>query len=1005
LLRLNIMQKPKAKALAYFSINTSLIQRHLLPRIDSRFHLFLGLILLLSPFSSHSYPDVRIWNLTDHDFTGAITYLGCQPQNVTVPAMQPTPTAIKTSKGKLIPKGTGRPGVKVTDRPGLAGWCLLQVIRGKLVQSMQPRLQRTTPYARKHAYNSVVAGATNEHLEPLADQLSQQAMIEKTTKTSITTKLRQNIEKAPPQQTFNSQVESYESSGTGYSDFYIVPWLGRSKIFSANELNTVSSGAGKSPGFWFLNLTNYPVAYHVSPFVGFDECGDHGVIEPRTENNKTGSFWHKVIDIPSPNAGYRDLRFQISPTGKDPAGTDLEATSKCIEAFATETAELALAAVLSIVSDGLLSGVGFLLEGASEVAIDTTIGVSETAVGVSEESTATGVSEAATEPTRISVATRKALSSMQQNLQSKYWWADFTAGEGISKTTEDWGSGSSTLVSALEIIYGAKGGSEWLEKKLSTLSKLATTVPKGATETHLKKILTNALTNRVTRNKLLRWARNKLKDRAISKGAGIGSGVTADQIQGYLKNAITNKDDQAEVLKLAGLEVDGGSFITHFDAGVGFEPVKMVNQYTGYMYPQCKVMPTYIITGGPKYFEKEVNGELTYWLQSQPLVVFKSNSCGNDMTRDPTVATSGVYEQFYVEDGKDPTWNVSYVLTMQCGPRLARASRQKRRGRRIEVEEWKGRVPLIKKKYFKGGDYSTFLTGLPVKRSGREKYVDAFINVNFYHHQTLVGSRSVYMPSCFNDPNSPISVELPLSEKQLEMLGSRGLTHAILDNSSALAVQLDYIIITLKAVPKWTDLPQFKKVQPNFTKVFPVMVNGRPGGAQYCLQGFGDRPPVPFPKGGFNDDDAFQSTPWDQCVNQMRIALPNELNTGGNPTVERKMSEAAWLARKNVYAAQDGKVADKIRPFSIVVPFNGQALPIEEGKKYFARSLQECVAAGYTHGFNFVAFKPGVLPTTGVPLCQAYKTISTKWRRGETTKVLFYALNASALKLYNAVKR
>ena len=913
--------------------------------------------------------------------------------------MQPTPTAIKTSKGNLIPKGTGRPGVKVTDRPGLAGWCLLQEIKGQLTESMQPRLQRTTPYARKHAYNSVVAGATNEHLESLADQLSQQAAIKKTTKASITTKLSQNIEKAPPQQIFNSHVDSYTSTGTGYSDFYIVPWLGKSKIFSANELRTVSSGAGKSPGFWFLNLTNYPVAYHVSPFVGFDECGDHGVIEPRTANNKTGSFWHKVIDIPSTNSGYRDLRFQISPAGKDPAGTDLEAATDCIEAFATEIAELALAAVLSIVSDGLLSGVGFLLEEAGEVAIDTTIGVSETAVGVSEESTVTGVDEAATN--RIRDATKKALDSMQTNFKSKYWWADFTTGEGISKTTEDWGQGSSTLVSALEMIYGAKGGSEWLEKELSTLSKVATIVPKGATETHLKTIITNALTNRVTRMKLLRWAQTKLTDRTISKGAGLGSGMTADRIQGYLKNAITNKDDQAEVLKLAGLEVDGGSFISHFDAGVGFEPVKMVNQYTGDIYKQCKVMPTYIITGGPKYFEKEVNGELTYWLQSQPLVVFKINSCGNDMTRDPTVASSGVYEQFYVEDGKDPTWNLSYVLTMQCGPGLKQVY-MKNKWQKPKVKEWKGRVPLT---YFSKGDYSTFLNGLQVKRSGGEKYVDAFINIKFYYHQTLVGSRSVYMPSCFKNPYSPISVELPLSEKQLEMLGDRGLTHAILDNSSALAVQLDYINITLKAVPKWTDLPQFKKVQPKFTKVFPVMVNGRPGGAQYCLQGFGDRPPVPFPKGGLDDDDAFQSTPWDQCVNQMRIALPNELNTGGNPTVERKMSEAAWLARKNVYAAQDVKVADKLRPFSIVVPFNGQALPIEEGKKYFARSLQECVAAGYTHGFNFVAFKPGVLPTTGVPLCQAYKTISTKWRRGETTKVLFYALNASALKLYNSVKR
>jgi len=129
----------------------------------------------------------------------------------------------------------------------------------------------------------------------------------------------------------NTGVVTYTSSGTGYAKFQIEPFGDRYRIFSENEFAKVSkTDQRKSPGFYFVNETQWPVAFSLDQY----SCLYHDVIPAQDQNGNpgimardTGAFWFT-------------LRVHIQPDGKNPQ-TDMD----CVEPVVELVADVALAAL------------------------------------------------------------------------------------------------------------------------------------------------------------------------------------------------------------------------------------------------------------------------------------------------------------------------------------------------------------------------------------------------------------------------------------------------------------------------------------------------------------------------------------------------------------------------------------------------------------------------------------------------------------------------------------
>ncbi len=125
-------------------------------------------------------------------------------------------------------------------------------------------------------------------------------------------------------------IVNYNASpATSYSRFQINAWSGSYRIFSEDEWNDVSDiKHGKSPGFYFVNKTAWPLTYSLDQ-VG---CLHHGIIPTgEGEGGKlkvdTGAVWFT-------------LKIAIQPDGVDPVSN-----WDCVKPVAELVADVAMAAV------------------------------------------------------------------------------------------------------------------------------------------------------------------------------------------------------------------------------------------------------------------------------------------------------------------------------------------------------------------------------------------------------------------------------------------------------------------------------------------------------------------------------------------------------------------------------------------------------------------------------------------------------------------------------------
>ena len=119
------------------------------------------------------------------------------------------------------------------------------------------------------------------------------------------------------------------SPATSYSKFQINAWSGSYRIFSEDEWDDVSDiRHGKSPGFYFVNKTAWPLTYSLDQ-VG---CLHHGII-PTGEGDggklkvDTGAVWFT-------------MKIAIQPDGVDPVSN-----WDCVKPVAELVADVAMAAV------------------------------------------------------------------------------------------------------------------------------------------------------------------------------------------------------------------------------------------------------------------------------------------------------------------------------------------------------------------------------------------------------------------------------------------------------------------------------------------------------------------------------------------------------------------------------------------------------------------------------------------------------------------------------------
>ena len=125
-----------------------------------------------------------------------------------------------------------------------------------------------------------------------------------------------------------THVVSYSSTGTSYSVFQINAYSGSYRIFSEEEFADVTdTRQGKSPGFYFVNKTSWPLVYSLDQ-VG---CLHHGIIP-------TGAGKGGLLKVDTGSVWFT-MKIRIQPDGVNPQ-TDWD----CVKPVAELVADVALAA-------------------------------------------------------------------------------------------------------------------------------------------------------------------------------------------------------------------------------------------------------------------------------------------------------------------------------------------------------------------------------------------------------------------------------------------------------------------------------------------------------------------------------------------------------------------------------------------------------------------------------------------------------------------------------------
>ncbi|MFK8010614.1 MAG: hypothetical protein AB8B80_01145, partial [Marinicellaceae bacterium] len=294
------------------------------------FFAFIASSLWLS--SSSAYDLVEIRNYTNFEAIVKVTYSGCPAdENVVVPA------------GKLdkYNKELFVPGFWRADSRGAFNWCLVTGIT---------------------AVNNKL-GKQNEMFDELISQTvvrinkkgdKEEVRITEATKGNLGTDSSINNKNFSSGFGGTLTVAPYDSSGTGYSQFEIKAYGAGYRIFSKNEyVNVTDTTSEKSPGFMFINDTDFPIAYSLDQ-VG---CLYHDVIPPKIE----GKQGRRKVNTPSVWYG---LSFHVQADGIDPVED-----GKCVEAAAQFVGELVLDVAITAVTGGGLSYLTVLKESIKEVGV------------------------------------------------------------------------------------------------------------------------------------------------------------------------------------------------------------------------------------------------------------------------------------------------------------------------------------------------------------------------------------------------------------------------------------------------------------------------------------------------------------------------------------------------------------------------------------------------------------------------------------------------------------
>lgn len=120
-------------------------------------------------------------------------------------------------------------------------------------------------------------------------------------------------------------IQSYESSGTSYAGFRLSASNVNFRFWSEGEWARDQAGGGKSPGFYIVNKTDWPIAFSINQ----TGCIKHGTVP---------SGGHYLADS-GMGAVWYTLKAQVQPDGKDPLST-----WDCLKPVAAITGTVLLAA-------------------------------------------------------------------------------------------------------------------------------------------------------------------------------------------------------------------------------------------------------------------------------------------------------------------------------------------------------------------------------------------------------------------------------------------------------------------------------------------------------------------------------------------------------------------------------------------------------------------------------------------------------------------------------------
>lgn len=439
-------------------------------------------------------------------------------------------------------------------------------------------------------------------------------------------------------------VIGYDSSGSIFSNFRLQSWGSGYRVFSYNELLTkmAATSIGKSPGFYFVNATDWPIAYSINQ-VG---CLYHDVILPESSGPST-----RRVDT---GAVWFTLKFQVSPSQKDPT-TD----GDCVRSVSIFTAQVLFGAAVQAVTAG---------GGASFIA--AVQGIASQSLGTAARSV---ITSAAVQIGAKFVASQALINAGSYAVDDPATSALLmAAGAALSANTSKQKppvtrlrSGAITGWTPPSVITELKAGAQAVVGAVNEVSRYGTKV--------VQTLSLHSLVAAVMQEKM--------------------GQLNPEEQKNFLLNAqnYTDAFNDAKVQKA--LQNKFGTMALSFGdkttgGGSGFAGLTMKGQYAGPPAPfRCKYMPSYLIYGGPKFSFNGVTGSLE--LKSNPLKVTKINNCGLAMM--PGASLNGSSPVDFPTFGSDGDGRIGYYASIDCSHKDIETGNQ---SKKLQVVWWSGKIKI-----------------------------------------------------------------------------------------------------------------------------------------------------------------------------------------------------------------------------------------------------------------------------------------------------------------------